>query len=59
MKNLIGLSVLFSFLFLFIAYSQNKISASDAKNHIGKNAIVKGTIIEVYYSRSGTCFLDI
>jgi hypothetical protein len=33
MKNLISLSVLFSLLFLFTAFSQNKIPASEAKNH--------------------------
>jgi DNA/RNA endonuclease YhcR with UshA esterase domain len=59
MKNSINLSFVLFLLFLFTAYSQNKIPASEAKNHIGENAIVKGTITEVYHSRGGTCFLDI
>jgi len=59
MKNSLCLSNVFSLMFLFTAYSQNKIPAIEAQNHIGENQFVTGTITEVYHSRGGTCFLDI
>jgi micrococcal nuclease len=59
MKNSFGLSFFFSLLLFITVYPQNKISAIDAKNHIGENETVIGIDSQVYHSRGGACFLDI
>ncbi|MGD1008268.1 MAG: hypothetical protein ABR980_13680 [Ignavibacteriaceae bacterium] len=59
MKNSFSLSVIFPLLIFFTSYSQNKIPASQAKNHIGENETIIGIDSQVYHSRGGTYFLDI
>ncbi|MHB8578975.1 MAG: hypothetical protein ACYDA4_03830 [Ignavibacteriaceae bacterium] len=59
MKNIYVLSIFVFLLFTIISYSQNKIPASQAKNHIGENETVTGLDSQVYHSRGGTYFLNI
>ena len=59
MKKQLGLLFIVYILLSYTSYSQIKISANEASNHIGEYAIVTGTVSQVYHSRGGTCFLDI
>ena len=57
-KELAFIFIIYIF-FSYNSYSQIKITANEAGNHIGEFAIVAGTVSQVYHSRGGTCFLDI